>query len=181
MSVYQMALMGGAGVGAAIWGKIASLTDLRTALLCAAGSGLVGLFFTRHLTVGGRGDEDLTPVRLWREPETATPIDPDEGPVLITIEYQVDPQRADEFAAVMRDTRRSRLRNGAISWELFRDTADPGRYIEYFVDESWVDHLRRQDRQTAADAMLRERRLEFQRDGSEPRVSRYIATPVRRD
>lgn len=181
MSIYQMALMGGAGFGAALWGQVAKITEPRTALLCAAGSALIGLFFTRHLSVGSRNEEDLTPARLWREPEVAIPIQPDEGPVMVQIEYRIDPARADEFAAVMRETRRSRLRNGAISWELFRDTTDPGRFVEYFIDESWVDHLRRQDRLTAADVALRNRRLAFQVNSAEPIVSRYIAAPVRGD
>jgi len=42
------------------------------------------------------------------------PIEGHEGPVLTTIEYFIDPSRADEFAAVMRETRSSRLRQGAV-------------------------------------------------------------------
>ena len=49
----------------------------------------------------------------------------------------------------MQQTRRARLRQGALSWGLFRDPAMPGRYVEYFVDETWVEHLRRLERFTA--------------------------------
>ena len=62
-------------------------------------------------------------------------------------------------ARVMQDTRRSRLRQGVLSWELLRDITDPGRYVEHFVDETWAEHLRRFDRMTAADVALRDRRL----------------------
>jgi quinol monooxygenase YgiN len=98
---------------------------------------------------------------------------------MTTIEYRIDPARADEFRAVMQESRRSRLRQGALSWELFRDTNDPGRYLEYFVDESWVEHLRRFDRVTAADVALRARRLAFHLGDEPPAVTRYIAEPVR--
>ena len=63
---------------------------------------------------------------------------------------------------------------GALSWGLFRDTAVPGRYLEYFLDETWVEHLRRLERFTAADAGLRERRLAFHLGAEPPRVQRYL-------
>ncbi|MFN3416827.1 MAG: MFS transporter, partial [Caldimonas sp.] len=52
---------------------------------------------------------------------------------------------------------------------------DPGLYTEYFIDESWVEHLRRFDRVTAADVHLRERRLAFHLGQEPPRVTRRIA------
>ena len=75
----------------------------------------------------------------------------------------------------MQQTRRARLRQGALSWGLFRDAAAPGRYIEYFVDESWVEHQRRLERFTAADAGLRERRLAFHLGDEPPVVRRFVA------
>ena len=179
MSIYQMAMMGASALGAALWGQVASVSTVRTSLTLSAVCALVALAATWRLKVGGRAEEDLTPVRLWKEPETATPIERNQGPIMVTIEYRIDPARAAEFSAVMRESRRSRLRNGALSWELFRDTADPGRYLEYFVDESWVEHLRRQDRMTSADVGLRDQRLAFHVGDAPPAVSRYIADPVK--
>ncbi|NRT57203.1 MFS transporter [Sphaerotilus uruguayifluvii] len=49
-----------------------------------------------------------------------------------------------------------------------------GRCVEYFVDETWVEHLRRLERFTAADVQLRERRLAFHVGGQPPRVRRYV-------
>jgi quinol monooxygenase YgiN len=91
------------------------------------------------------------------------------------VEYRIDPADAAGFAEVMQKTRRARLRQGALSWGLFRDTAAPGRYIEYFVDESWVEHLRRLERFTAADAGLREKRLAFHKGEGPPMVRRFVA------
>lgn len=179
MSTFQVALMGGAGAGAALWGQVAALTDVRTSLAVAAVTGVAVLWLTRGYKVEGGAEEDLTPSQSWKAPVTALPVEPDAGPVMTTIEYRIDPARADEFRAVMQESRRSRLRQGALSWELFRDTNDPGRYLEYFVDESWVEHLRRFDRVTAADVALRARRLAFHLGEQPPVVTRYIAEPVR--
>ena len=75
----------------------------------------------------------------------------------------------------MRLTRRARLRQGALSWGLFRDTAVPGRYVEYFVDENWVEHQRRLERFTAFDAELRMQRLAFHVGTEPPVLRRYVA------
>ena len=174
MSIYQMALMGGSAAGAALWGQVASLSSVPASLIAAAVIGPLMLLFTRRWSVGGGEDEDHSPARPGAAPEPVIAIDPDAGPVMVTVEYQIDPQDATGFHAVMEETRRARLRQGALSWGLFRDTAVPGRYIEYFLDESWVEHQRRLERFTIADAGLRERRLAFHRHTELPQVQRFI-------
>ncbi|WP_418320228.1 MFS transporter [Piscinibacter sakaiensis] len=181
MSIYQMALMGGSAAGAALWGYVASHSTLAIAIISASVAGPLVLLLTRRLTVGGVADEDLTltsPISLARPP--VIELHGDEGPVMVTVEYHVDPARAAEFSEVMRETRQARLRQGALSWGLFRDTADPGRYIEYFLDESWIEHQRRLERFTNADVGLRARRLSFQLGDELPLVNRYIADSIDR-
>jgi MFS family permease len=175
MSTYQMALMGGSAAGAALWGQVASRSDVPTALIAAAVLGPLMLALTRHLRLGGEADEDLSPVAATPVPVPAIAFEPEEGPVMVTVEYLIEPAQSPAFHEVMQETRRARLRQGALSWGLFRDTAVPGRYIEYFVDESWIEHQRRLERFTAADIGLRERRLAFHRAGESPRVTRYLA------
>jgi MFS family permease len=176
MSIYQMALMGGSAAGAALWGYVAGHTSVPVSICAAAVAGPLLLLATRRLSVVGGEDEDLSPARPAGI--VAAPVfepHPEAGPVMVTVEYQIDPARAEAFHAVMQDSRRARLRQGALSWGLFRDTAVAGRYIEYFLDESWVEHLRRQERFTAADVGLRERRLAFHIGAEPPRVQRYLA------
>ncbi len=175
MSIYQTALMGGSAVGSVLWGQVADWTDVRWAVVAAALFGLVALLATRRLTVNSASEIDFTPVSVRTLPEPAVPIGPDEGPVMVTIEYTIDPTRASEFAAVMQHTRRARLRQGALSWGLFREAAHAGRYIEYFVDENWVEHQRRLARFTASDAELRAQRTAFHLGDEPPMVRRYVA------
>ncbi len=76
--------------------------------------------------------------------------------------------------------RRSRLRQGALGWELLHDMGQPGRYLEQIVDESWTEHLRRFDRITAADVALRDRKLAFHVAEGPPLVTRYAVEPALR-
>jgi len=180
MSIYQMALMGSSAVGAALWGQVATWTDVRTSLVCAAVGALVGVALTRRFTLESGAVEDLTPARMERPAGTRVEVEPHEGPVLVTTEYRIDPARTPDFLEVMQDTRRNRLRHGMLSWGLWRDPADPARYIEHFVDESWVEHLRHFERMTAYDLALRERRLSCHVGDAPPVVSRFIAQSLER-
>jgi quinol monooxygenase YgiN/branched-subunit amino acid transport protein len=180
MSIYMMTMMGAASASAALWGHVAGLIEVAWTYVAAALTGLVALALTRRFHAGPEAELDLSPARILEEPVPAFPVEHRMGPVMVTVEYRIDPARAEEFAAVMRESRANRLQKGALSWGLFHDTTDPGRYIEYFLDESWADHLRRFDRFTAADAELRARRYAFHLGDEPPKVSRYIAESLDR-
>ena len=182
MSIYQMAIMGSAALGAVIWGKIAAWTSVPTSLAVAAASMLIAAILTRGRPLEGAQEEDFTPTHPWDEPVPARPIDLEEGPVMVTIEYFVDPARGPEFEDIMAETRGARLRAGAVSWGLFEDLQKPGRFLEYFACDTWADYLRRFDRFTDADKRLQDRRHAFHIAEEAPRISRYVAKhpPARR-
>src|SRR6185436_10734697 len=48
MAIYQMSIMGGSALGAAIWGKLAEMTSIHVSLAVAAVSMLVALALRRH-------------------------------------------------------------------------------------------------------------------------------------
>ncbi|MFZ3141100.1 MFS transporter [Polaromonas sp.] len=172
MSMYQMAIMGASALGAALWGQVATVTDVPTALLAAAVSGTVTMLLAHRWARDQSIEEDLTPSREFKAPVAHAP--PGVGRMVVTIDYLIDPARSADFLKLMRMSRRSRLRQGALEWELLRDVHQPGRFIEQIVDESWTEHLRRFDRVTASDVALRERKLAFHLGDEPPRVTRCV-------
>ncbi len=70
----------------------------------------------------------------------------------------------------MRQLRVIRLRDGAVFWGLFVDTVRPDRFIENFVSETWVEHLRLHERRIESDVVYEERARSFQL-GDAPPVS----------
>lgn len=176
MSIYQMAIMGGSALGAGVWGQIATLSSVPTAMLCAAASGIAVMLLAQRLVAGQGLEEDLTPSREFKPP--VAKVAPGAGRVQLTIEYHIDPANAVPFRELMQESRRSRLRQGALSWELLRDIGDPTRYVEQIVDESWTEHLRRFDRVTAADVALRDQKLAYHTGESPPAVTRCIVDPA---
>jgi MFS family permease len=173
MSIYQMAIMGATALGAYIWGKLAELTSVPVSLAAGGASMVVVSLLIRSRTLELAAD--LTPTHPFDEPVPALPIELDAGPVMVTIEYLVDPARRAEFSAIMAETRSARMRAGAVSWGLFEDIERPARFLEYFACSSWADYLRRFDRFTAADEELHQRRHAFHIAESPPRLSRFIA------
>jgi len=179
MSMYQMAIMGASAGGAALWGQVATWTTVPMSLLIAAAVGLTSLLAANRLLGNSSIEEDQTPLGQSAQPVVESP--PPSGHVVVSIEYQIDPARADDFRALMQQSRSSRLRHGVLSWELLRDIHEPGRFIEQFVDPSWAEHLRRFERLTAADAALRDRRIAFHLGESPPRVTRCVVESTIRD
>jgi quinol monooxygenase YgiN len=92
----------------------------------------------------------------------------------VVVEYRIDPTQAEDFAEAMEDLKKLRRRDGAIRWGLYKDTADPGRYVETFVVESWVEHLRQHERVTKSDRLVQERVNAFHTGPEPPAVSHLI-------
>jgi MFS family permease len=172
MSIYQMALMGATAAGAALWGQLATWTTIHTAIAISAVTGMLSICLAQRLVVDRGTEEDLTPSHVLKVPAMAEP--PSAGRVQLRVEYRIDPARAPEFLALMEESRRSRLRQGALDWQLLHDLYDPGRYVEQIIDPSWTEHLRRFDRVTAGDVALRDKRLAFHVGEEPPLVTRYL-------
>jgi len=175
MAIYQMSIMGGSALGALIWGRLAETSNVPTSLAVAGCTLLVAIVATRARVLEGAQEEDHTPTHPWDEPVPATPVELDDGPVMVTLEYLIDPARRAEFESIMAETREARMREGAVLWGLFEDIQQPGRFVEYFACDTWADYLRRFQRFTAMDERLREMRFAFHLGDAPPRISRYIA------
>ncbi|MBC5767354.1 MFS transporter [Ramlibacter albus] len=172
MSIYQMALMGSTAAGAALWGQIATWTNIHESLGISAVSSVVLMALAQRVVVDRGMLEDITPSRVFKVPEMQAP--PREGRIQVTIEYRIDPARAGEFVALMQQSRRSRMRQGALDWQLLHDLYEPSRYVEQIVDESWTEHLRRFDRVSAEDVKIRDAKLAFHIGEEPPVVTRFL-------
>ena len=116
---------------------------------------------------------DLTPSMHWPEPVIAESIDPDHGPVMVTVEYTIESKDREAFLALARRLGRERKRNGAYAWGVFEDAAQPGRFVEVFYLESWLEHERQHGRLTKADRSLEEQVRRFA--VGKPLITHFIA------
>jgi hypothetical protein len=174
LSVYLLVLMGGMAAGSALWGAAAESLGVPRTFEIAGGAVALSRLFVWRLRLPDGAAPDLTPAPRWPDPQLGVAIAADRGPVLVTVEYEVDPADNERFAGAMRTLGRIRLRDGALRWGLWGDAARPGRYLESFVVESWLEHLRQHERMTAADREVQSIARRFHRGSGEPRVTHYV-------
>jgi MFS family permease len=176
LAVYLLVFQGGMAAGSVAWGALAAHESIQVALAVAG----IGTLATTALGLVARLPDttaDISPWNHWRMPATNGALSPapDEGPVLVAVEYRVESDRATAFVATMLEYERVRRRDGASRWDLFRDVEDTERYVETFLVSSWAEHLRQHDRSTRADRELEERVRSYARDA--PDVRHLIRVP----
>ena len=175
LALFLSTFMGSMALGAASWGKLASMTSVSTALLSSCAFGLVAWMLTARMTLARYADQDRSPTDPTPDPMLDAPVAFDRGPVMVQIDYRIESGRVREFQRAMRDLRRMRLRNGALSWNLFQDAADHDRWLEVFVDETWLTHLRQHHRLTVEDRGIKELAESFHRGPGVPTVTHMVA------
>jgi hypothetical protein len=72
----------------------------------------------------------------------------------VTVEYRINSAGRREFLAALHELGHERKRDGGYAWGVFEDAADPGRFVETFLIESWLELLHLRERATNADRLL---------------------------
>jgi len=175
LGIYLLVFQGGLGLGSALWGFVAEHVGASSALASSAGGALLGLAAIRRWPLRAVTTLDLTPSAHWPEPHLDVVPAPDEGPVRVEVEYRIDPSQADGFTQAIRDLEPIRRRDGAVNWAVYQDPGQKGRYVESFIVESWVEHLRQHERVTLSDRAVEERIRRFHVAATPPAVTHLIA------
>jgi hypothetical protein len=176
LGFYMLIMQAAMALGGVVWGNVAERFGVRASLIAAGVSLFLGLLTgirwrlveTRHL--------NLTPAMMTSpESHAAFEVAPDEGPIMVMIEYSIDPDRYALFERAMQEVRRVRRRDGAIRWGLFHDPETPGRCAEMFLVDSWQEHLLQLERVTMQDRVVLDAARAFHSGDRPPRVTHWIA------
>jgi len=174
LSIYATVMFGSLSLGSTLWGQVAGTIGLVAALFIAAAGLVLPIPLLRRWPLFTAGWIDLTPSAHWPEPVLAGEVGHDRGPVLVTVEYRIDPNRREAFLEALGMLAPVRRRDGAYAWGVFEDAAVPGRMVETFLVESWLEHLRQHERVTNADRLIVDAVRRFHCAG-EPTVTHFIA------
>lgn len=172
LAIYLTVFNGAMTAGSILWGTVAEGLGV-PATLGIAGGGLVVAALAAGRFRLPAGEADLSPSNHWPEPALATSIEGDRGPVLVTIEYQVQPERRADFLKVLHRLSAERRRDGAYAWGITEDAEDADRIVEWFLVESWIEHLRQHKRVSKADADLQSEARQYH-VGDQPPVVRHL-------
>ncbi len=178
-SVYQLVVQSAIVAGSMLWGTIADTLGIEFALIFAGLALAIGLIAKLKFPLsGGTKVVDLSPAMHYPAPPLSHEPELDQGPVLVQIEYKIDPQHEKEFASAMNQLGIIRKRDGAFFWGLFRHDRYPDVFIEAFLVDSWAEHLRQHGRITVADRAIQDQALTFHIGEKPPFVSHFIAEPL---
>src|SRR6267142_7181666 len=175
LAAFIVVFMGGMGLGSVLWGQVATAIGIPSALTAAAAGMVAAVALTWRFKLGHHQMLDFTPSMAWAPPVLAENPEPESGPVMVTIEYKVDPAKRAEFVAAMQEVREMRRRNGAYYWELYHDSANPAHFVETFMDESWIEHLRQHERVSVADREIQRRAKQYLIAGYEVKSKHWLA------
>jgi MFS family permease len=174
---FTSSLTGGIALGAGIWGHVAAQWGVGIALIASgitiALTPLIGLF----LPMPRVSMDEVEMVEIDKEPEVGLALTARSGPVVVEIDYRVDPAEARRFYEVMLKVQRARLRNGAFDWSIARDIGDPALWTERFHSPTWGDYLRQRSRSTHSDRELQALADAFHTPDSGNRVRRRLERP----
>jgi MFS family permease len=145
LSIYQVVLFGATAGGSALWGLVAGPVGLPVTFGIGAALLLAGAASSRLMPLHDVAGADRSEAPAWMDPQLALDPSDNPGPVLVTVEYRVTDEQADELLAGLVAVRRTRLRTGATSWRAYRDAEQPDLIVEQFVVPSWEEHLRQHD------------------------------------
>ncbi|MFC0712206.1 MFS transporter [Azorhizophilus paspali] len=174
LAVYILVFFGSMAAGGTLWGLVASRASIPFALLCAAALLALGLLAALRFHLPVTEAEDLAPSLHWPAPILAEGLDRERRPVVVTLEYDIDPQKAVAFQQAMEEVRGMRRRNGAISWCLVQDSENPRQWLEFFIDESWLEHLRHHQRVTRGELKIEAAARHFQTPDIDIRIRHYL-------
>ena len=181
VSMNMVAMQASLALGSVIWGWVASVSDLSSALAASsfAMAALLALSWRNKVKLGD--EADVTPGSQLPDFSIAVEPLPDDGPVLIQVQYQIDPKYSDPkdssaFLRAIHANEPARRRNGASDWRVFRDLGVGGRYVERFVITSWAEYVRLRSRMTVADQQAQERVEAFLAPGTDIVVTRLLST-----
>jgi MFS family permease len=160
IAVYLLALQGSFALGALLWGAIAEQTSLQTALIAAGVVMAVNALLVTPLRLGNYMAIDTDFAQLIDDPPSVTSVHDDDGPILLTVSWEIDPNQRDEFIAAMRPVRTALKKQGALSFHLVEDVERPGHMLESFTMATWSEYRRLPERSTGADAATHQHLVE---------------------
>jgi len=173
LAIFVSVFFGALALGSVFWGLIGNLVGLSEAHFLAAAGLLAAIPATRRWTLHAGARVDLAPSMFWPAPVISEPLDYDRGPVLVTVEYMVAPEDRKAFLKEAEKLGADRKREGAYAWGIFEDVEKKERFLEAFLVESWVEHLRQHERTTVSGRALQSSVTAFNR--GLPVVSHLVA------
>jgi MFS family permease len=173
LAVYQLVFAVAMAAGAAGWGFVAGRFGLTTTLIAASGGMMINIVLARVLRLAVVEAVDSGPLHT-DTPSFDARLDPDDGPVFVTVEYRIAEADLAAFRTAMRGVREIRERDGAIHWGIFQSLSEPTLQIENYLLSSWAEYERLVGRGVVSDGPVLAGAEQFHAGEGPPRSNRFL-------
>jgi MFS family permease len=177
MNSFQIMIgQGSMALAAVIWGAGANNLSLDITFAAAAFTALLAvvLGFKFSINFAAEAAVDAAPISHQHE-FPVTPGD-DDGPVTVTIEYNILNDDREQFRVLMQEVEAICRRNGAFQCQIDESLEQPGLFrLEYLVS-TWAEHLRQNLRMTIDETNVFQKVWELHVGETEPIVRHFLST-----
>jgi len=153
-----MATQGAMALGGIVWGAAAAILGVNHTLIGGASLLFISLILAIPLSINFTAKLEIDPASVTSFSHKLIHLpQPQDGPVAITYEFEVDRVHEEEFMELMRQVRLIHLRNGAFSWQLHEDLTQFNIFRVEMIVPSWTQHVLQRDRMTKAEKNIIDR------------------------
>lgn len=117
---------------------------------------------------------------IWAASIPPKEKDSDNGPVMVTLEYSINQADAEQLTRAMQEVRAMRKRRGTLTRGLVKNTENNDNWLEFFIDGSWLEHMRHHGRVTKADRRIESTACRFLQLGVELVMMHHFMHVARR-
>jgi predicted MFS family arabinose efflux permease len=154
LAIFLTVIFGAVALSSASWGQAAAKFGVDHALIAAAIGVLLAIPLTWPWKLHDAEAIDLTPSLHYKRPNAAEEIADDRGPVMVKIEYLINPKDRERFLSAVDELGEQRRRDGAFAWGVFEDMTAFGRFEEAYLIESWLELMHFRERVTKDDRRI---------------------------
>ena len=177
MNAFLMMLgQGSMALGAVLWATGLANLGLDITFAAAGAIGLAALAIGHRCSINFAAEARVEEAPLDHAHDLAVVSDPDEGPIAITIDYQIDSEDREEFWVVMQEVQAACRRNGAFQCRLDESLDQPGLFRLQYLVSTWAEHLRQNMRMTVEDTRAFKKSWDLHAGDSEPIVRHFRST-----
>ena len=177
MNSFQIMIgQGSMALAAVAWGAGASHFNLDLTFAAAAATALVALILGRRFSINFAAEAVVDAAPISHQHEFPVTPDDDDGPVTVTIDYNIMNDDREQFRVLMQEVQATCRRNGAFQCRLDESLELPGTFRLEYIVSTWAEHLRQNMRMTIDETEVFQKVWELHVGETEPMVRHFLST-----
>ena len=177
MNAFQIMIgQGSMALAAVIWGTGANNLSLDITFAAAAFMALLALMLGYKFSINFAAEAAVDAAPISHQHEFPVTPGDDDGPVTVTIEYNILNDDREQFRVLMQEVEAICRRNGAFQCQLDESLEQPGLFRLEYIVSTWAEHLRQNLRMTIDETKVFQKVWELHVGETEPIVRHFLSS-----